>query len=391
VSKRTHYALYFADDKDLHDLLSAAKQRVTIAKLLELARSRGLCLSASESRESLVAQIARLPHGWHELVALWDATDSAERREKLSSCKLAGGFSGKDIFDAAEMVKDDRLGDRGEVYDIQQLEKVVRVTVKYSDLDTSKTRLAQRNQREFTIEFEKVDGGFRVRHEAQERAHEVLAAIEDVLTKATPGTADTTRVNVELGAIRKPAQRTAFFLKLIKGLSGFTLEDVKAVRGSRLSKASDEEESEQTEGEEHVDDEREEFDAEEASFVTEVKRIALHGDGILGSPQYKQLFEHAFFVSSIVWTSTETTPDGVRAEFDASFSNPEEGTGFTYAVRKLWERGTSGELKKGKASPAKVREDKRLVRLLEEAAHAAMTEVVAESIAPPAGNGDGAP
>jgi hypothetical protein len=380
--------LYFADDKDLLDLLSTAKHRLTVAKLVEMARSRGLCLSAENPRGALIAEIARLPHGWHELVALLEATDSNERPEKLSSCKLDGVFTVKDIYDAAEMVRDDRVEKNGgEVYNIEHFDKLVRVRVKYSDLDASKTRLVQRSQREFVVEFEKVDGGFRVRHEAQERAHDVLGAIEDVLLKATPGTSTAKRVNVELGAIRKPEQRTEFFLKLIKGLTGFTLEDVKGVRGSRLSSSREDEGAEQSEADEHGSDDGEEIDAEEATFVAEVKRIALQGDGILNSAQYKNLVEDAFFVSSIVWTSIENSPTGVRAEFDASFSNPEEGTGFTYAVRKVWERGTTGDLKKGKMPPAKVREDKRLVRVLEEAAHAAMTDVVSASLAPPASAG----
>ena len=378
MAKRTHYALYFADDKDLHDLLSTAKQRLTVAKLVELARRRGICLSSEDSRESLVEQIARLPHGWRELVALLEATDTAERTEKLTSCKLDGSFSLKDVFDAAEMIRDERADQRNEVYDIQQLDKVVRVRVKYSDLDTSKTRLVQRSQREFVVELEKFDEGFRVRHQAQERAAEVVEAIADALRSTNPEGPGPRRVNVELAGIRKPNQRTEFFLKLIKGLDGFTLEDVKAVRGSRFaaSPPMDENDSGDADGDENALDNGEEIDAEEASFVAEVKRIALQGEGLLQSPQYQHLIDHEFFVSSIIWTSTENRQDGVKAEFEAAFNNPEEGTGFTYAVRKVWERATNGELKKSKTPPAKVREDKRLVRILEEAAHSAMTEVI---------------
>jgi hypothetical protein len=62
MSKKVLHALYFADDKDIYDLLAAARQRLTPQKLVDIARTRGLLLSPSDDRDALVAYSAPLEH-----------------------------------------------------------------------------------------------------------------------------------------------------------------------------------------------------------------------------------------------------------------------------------------------------------------------------------------
>jgi len=46
--------LYFATNKEIHDLLYSAKQKVTEGTLHELLRDRGIFCSPQESRDALV-------------------------------------------------------------------------------------------------------------------------------------------------------------------------------------------------------------------------------------------------------------------------------------------------------------------------------------------------
>jgi len=377
MAKRTLQANYFADDKDVYDLLSAARQKLTPQKLAEFARRRGLVLSSEDDRGALIDQISRLPLGWKDLNALIEATDTAERAERTTSRSLSGSFSLDEVQEAIEALRDSRAEARGEVFKVEKLTNTLRVSVRYSELDPSRTRLVQRTQRDFSLEFELRSGGVFVRHQDQARAHEILGELVDSLKSKPEQTVEETRI--ELGGIREPLGRTGFFLQLIKGVKGFKFEDVKAVKASPFTKVvtdslpppdSDDASSDDLDppGETAAGG----ITPDEAEFIAHVKEIALKGEGILKTPQYEHLTSHDFFVRSIVWTAVEDSSSGARVEFESGFDNPEEGTGFTYAIRGLYPRRADGEHKKGKIAPDSA-ERTRLLRLLEEAAREAVT------------------
>jgi len=377
MSRRTLQSNYFADDKDVFDLLAAARQKLTVQKLVDFARRRGLILSTADERDRLIAQIAVLPLGWQDLNALVAATDTADRAERVASRTLTGGFSTDDVSDAVDVLRQERE-DRGETYKVERYKDTLRVTVGYSELDTSKTRLVQKTLREFSLEFEIGNAGEAlVRHQDQPRAQEVLGSLVDLL--ATKPEESIEQTKIELFGIRDPARRTAFFLRLIKGVDGFTFEDVKAVRASRFHDTSadslpPEAADELSDQEPDDDPDREEVPTDEAQFIARVKEIALRGEGLLGTPQYEQLAEHGFFVRSIVWTSSEKKALGPRVEFEAGFDDAERGTGFTYMIRGIYSRRVDGEFKKSKATP-ELAERTRLLRLLETAARDALGEI----------------
>src|SRR6218665_3292489 len=75
----------FATDKDIHDLLYSAKQRITQQVLHELARDRGLFYSAREDRGSLVDRLSLLVFEYKEVVGIIDRRESARRGEKTTS------------------------------------------------------------------------------------------------------------------------------------------------------------------------------------------------------------------------------------------------------------------------------------------------------------------
>ncbi|WP_438040227.1 hypothetical protein [Sorangium sp. So ce128] len=388
MSKRMIQANYFADDKDIFDLLSAARQKLTVQKLVDFTRRRGLVLSSSEDREDLIEQISLLPFGWHDLNDLIEATDTADRAEKMSSRALAGAISLDEVREAMEAVRDNRQN-RGEAFTIEQRQGGLRIFVRYSELDPSKTRLVQRTQRDFTfdVELPKKDEVV-VRHQDQARAHEVLGELVSVL--ASKPNQEILETKIELAGVKDPALRTEFFLSLIRGVKGFKFADVKAVKASRFTRNTrdtappgDDDASISDELDSSADmGDGEEILTDEAVFIAQVKEIALKGEGILHAPQYKQLTEQGFFVRSIVWTATEDKQTGPRVEFESGFDNPEEGTGFTYTIRGMFARRPDGEYRKSKAA-ADPLEKTRLLRLIEEAARSAVDTVISSSVAAP--------
>ncbi len=386
MAKRTLEANYFADDKDIFDLLVAARQKLTPQRLVELARRRGIILSSFDNRDELIERVSMLPFGWHELNELIAATDTADRAENVSSRAVSGAFTPTVMEEAMGALRDSRA-QRGETYKVERHNDGLRVEVGYSELDTSRTRLVQRTQREFTLEVEfAASGSVLLRHEDQPRAQEVLAELVTLLATSPDGPVEQRRI--ELGGIRDPARRTEFFIHLIHGIGAFKFEDVKAVkasqfqsRGAAAAMLSDDDQAIVDDLGEPADADSDEISTDEASFIARVKEIAIKGDGILKSSQYEQLSTEGFFVRSIVWTAVEEGKLGPRVELEAGFDNPEDGTGFTYGVRGVYGRKADGDIKKSR-SPAAPTERTQFLRLLEAAASAALALVTGPKTSP---------
>ncbi|MEZ3187617.1 hypothetical protein HZR81_22290 [Pseudomonas sp. LM13] len=70
---------YCATDKEIHDALMSAKQKINEKVLLELAKDRGIFYSAKDSRDDLVSAISLLPHDYHDLNTLLEQRERARR------------------------------------------------------------------------------------------------------------------------------------------------------------------------------------------------------------------------------------------------------------------------------------------------------------------------
>jgi hypothetical protein len=123
---------------------------------------------------------------------------------------------------------------------------------------------------------------------------------------------------------------------LIRSLSGFELVDVTHVRVSRLKDADTKD----------IDineiDTLEEIEQTEEVLTGHVNKAALDGIGLLNSPEYQNLKEKGFFISSLVWKSQENAGSGKRVVFEASFDNPEDFTNFVYNVKGYYKQTEEG-------------------------------------------------
>jgi len=83
MAKHSHIAKYYADDKDILDLMSAGK--MTKSKLHEFARSRGIFVSPDDSERDLILYLHTLACSREQLADLLGVIDSPDRAEKLTS------------------------------------------------------------------------------------------------------------------------------------------------------------------------------------------------------------------------------------------------------------------------------------------------------------------
>jgi hypothetical protein len=382
VAKRTTIALYYAEDKDVYDLLSSSKKSLSVSALQKVARDRGVFLSGQESRDEIVNYLARQDYSWPQIARLVELTETLDRPEKTAGSDIRSKARKEDLVQAAAQAKAAILElSRDDDIRITATPSGIRVAVTYSEPNYSKTRLHQRRIRDLAVSVEKVQGGFRVRHEANAKAD----AIVEQLVAALNAIAPAQRRTIALSGIQNPHLRTTFFIQMMKGVAGFTLDTVTSMRVARVPP---EPPPDTDEDDDDDDDSSQSMKPEEAAVVAYVKNAALNGMDLLESDEYVALATKGFFLSRCVWQGSEKKGKRRVAQFEAMFAKADQATGFKYQVRGVYERNQAGDLQLTKVS-GKNHPD--LGQALEDAAHAALDSVEKAAVGQKAPTGKGGP
>ncbi|MGK5083085.1 hypothetical protein WDW37_07240 [Bdellovibrionota bacterium FG-1] len=393
MSKKVHYPIYFAEDKDVFDLLASSKRIFDDNRLIQIARKRGIILSASTSRDDLVQYLSRLTWGWLQIQELVALTESRDRTEKVANETVTTKLEAAKLQEAAIAVKKERSEKSDEVYSIHKGDDdKVTIKVSYTDFEPSRTRLSQRVQRDLLMEIEKTEDGYVFRHNANERGREIVSKIIEKLPRELEAPVVPERLS--LAGIKDPAKRTEFFLHLIQNLQGFKLVNVTSVSVDRVAAEEDDHskfeaelgsgslvDQDDFESEGSTPDENAEETVEEtAAMLSVVRKVALHGENLLGSPQFDQLKKDRFFLSRAVWRSSESRQGGNELDFEADFEDAKNCAGFRYNVLGIYSRKTRGnqEVKKTRAAVA-ASDRAKYLSLIERAAKAAHLAVVVDS------------
>jgi hypothetical protein len=356
---------YYADDKDVHDILSSPK--IPLKKLLSLCRQRGIFLSEECPREELVHYMSKLPFSWLQIQEVMGEVEREDREENLTTCKLNSNGHLDAVEQAIQKVRENRGEALSEVYDVTQTkEGRLQIKVVYTEPDFQRARLIQRRQKEAIIEIEAKGKDLDVRHTQNEKTQDILAELQSLLTPPDGADKPVLRT-IELSGIRNHKQRTKFFINLFSGMEGFQLREVRDLKVDLLT------------GEEANDPAQPEEDQElrmsKEALKALVRKVALSGENILLSPQYQQLAKDGFFISKAIWTSMETAAKGRLFEFEAEFQNPQSASDFAYRVRGMYDRDKDGELVKAKTHVDDSEKD-QLRSCLEAAAYASIENVI---------------
>lgn len=373
MPKRDHTSLYYADDRDVYDLLKASNRGLPTAKLQSYARQRGIVFPSKAPREYIIAQLSLIDHSWRQIHSLLEKTDSDDRAEKKTSRNPQTSDGLAEANAHFEAIRDAR-SEQDEIYTItRHSDKSLIVKVQYTELDTKMTRLFQRRQREIVFQIMPTASGLKIRHEANQKANSIAA---ELLSKLTPRDgAKSSSSAVDLSSIRDPAIRTGFFLHLMTKMNGFRFEDVEYIDVDRivsdegLSADSEQEASAITTDEKcpkdpevaPTDMENDKGDpddstanADEIKQMTDealemkgaISQATFRGERLLQSQVYIDLKNKGYFISHSIWLAVEDKADGKRVEFQAQFENGPEASGFKYSVRKVHERFSNGKFKK---------------------------------------------
>ena len=95
--------IYFATDKNIYDALH--HKRITIARLREILLRKGIIVSQDLSKEELIEEVCKLPHGYSDLDSIKELVQTYDKRESITSVKLKASSSQVELKTAAELVK----------------------------------------------------------------------------------------------------------------------------------------------------------------------------------------------------------------------------------------------------------------------------------------------
>lgn len=311
--------LYFATNKEIHDLLFSAKQKVTESVLHELLRDRGIFCSPQDSREALVQLISTLPHDYADVCGILEKRESSRRGEKTATVAISVALTSDELKEVVAEYQKAEVHEAVRSHKKSDTEFVMNVT--YSDFDYSKTRLLQRQDRDAAIEFTQVNGRTEVRIPATDRARSMVDKLKERIEAKMKQHVQLEEI--ELTGLTTAEERTTFFTKLISSLPNFPLETVSRLRVAHST-------AEPTEDDIDLEDE-EVSDAEE-KMLGVVENVALSGDNLVASEMYQELKAKGFFITSITWRAKQKVHPFAIVECDAGFEDRQAGKKFRYSI-----------------------------------------------------------
>ncbi|WP_313050962.1 hypothetical protein [Stenotrophomonas cyclobalanopsidis] len=388
--------MYFADNKDVRDLLETSKQKLTPEVLREFLLRRGIIVSNEATKAELFDQISMWTLDLEDLNWLLERTARSDRNERFTSATVTGSFSPEEVQKALETLKISPIGD---MLDSLTYSKTAGgpflVEASYSELDPAKTRLRQKRTRDGSIRLEMNPQGVSIRYEANEKMSSVA---EELMRMMIAGKDDATEARkIDLSHLTSIEVRTRFFLALIENVGGMKLSDVSKVKVERsvpptnAEGTGDHDDDDGDAGDLNEDEEElEEGDQDKPDLElvgNQVRGAILRGVSLLTSKEFQMLREN-FFLYGMEWTSEENAAKGKIVQFEAAFEDAQSCTGFRYKVKGIIDRKKSGggaDFVKS-ARPCTELEHSYYMRLLEEASAGALAEV---DPAPASAEGDG--
>lgn len=313
-----------ANDNDIYDLLISGKQRLTATVLRELARDRGIFYSPEDSREELADLLSILPHDFHDIAGIVQKREPPNRREKTTFTRFNSQLSVEELKDAVAAYAE-TVGINESVTHRPRGGTGYSINLVYEEFNHTRTRLLQRERHEAGIDFIVENGQTVVRLPATEKAKRVVAAIKETVERKR--NEKITEDTIELTGLTTPALRSRFFTRLISALPKYKLKNVMNLKVSSFqSKGNSEDQN--LDLEEDLED-----GAAKEMFAAVVHSMALSGQNLVQSQEYKELTSRGFFITAITWRSEHERDPNDIIQFDAGFEDRRSGTGFRYQVQ----------------------------------------------------------
>jgi hypothetical protein len=332
MASYTNPSRYYLDDKDITDLVTGGV--VSNRFLLAFLRRRGIFVpepSANWPREELVKLFARQLFTWAEVNEINKETSSADREEKVETCKLTGVPSDIDIQSLLADLQARRSAAKNEAYvHSKKADGTTAVSVVYTELDPFLARPFQKRERALGIEIQPNGAELTIRYSSNQRASQIVEVLAGMICEKDPKAIEATRI--EFPGLKDPVLRTEFFSQLMEKVSGFKILDVQDVKvDNRLRDEPEDPDSDEDED----NDSDEDTNSKQAQVVKGlIKKAAFTGVSVLTSEIYQQLRQSGYFITSINWKALETSADH-EVELRAEMGDPIRFGEFRFDISKI--------------------------------------------------------
>ena len=358
--------LYFATNKEIHDLLFSAKQKVTEAVLLELLRDRGIFSSPAESREALVRYLSLLPHDYADVCGILERREASKRGEKTATISFNTELSPDELKEIVSEYQKAEVQEVVHAHKKSESEFVMNVT--YSEFDYSKTRLLQRQDRDAELVFTKVGGRTEVRIPATDRARAIVDKLRERIEAHKKAAVQLEEI--ELTGLTSAEARTTFFTRLISSLPDFPLMTVSRLRVAHST-------SEQEDDDFDIDDIDVDVDEAEEKMLGVVENVALSGENLVASEMYQELKAKGFVIMSITWRAKQNVHPYSIIQCDAGFEDRQAGKKFRYSVHGALKFKNGAHTKN--IRPVSEAEKPTLLAMIEKTARTVLAQLLAEA------------
>ena len=295
MKKHLESSIYFTE-KDIYDALMSSKRTMTIPLIIELARDKGIILSSEEPRDELVKYLSSLLYDYYDLNVLIDHITPAHKKEKSKVTKIDTKIEATDLKNIAKEIANENI--------IIQVNKdpndanKTTLKVEYDEIDFSKTRLRQKVKSTIS-------------KASNDKVDEIMQKILEKVEIKNNTKIEEKKINL---SAFEHKQKIQYFTSLIGNIDGCKLDDVVKVTVN-------------------YDEDNPEAEEDVINLIT---NASFKGKGLLSTPEYQELKEKGFYITSIIWNAIETKTNGDKLEFEASLSSNSNIEEVSFAVKGIY-------------------------------------------------------
>ncbi len=344
-------SIYCATDKNVYDAFQ--NNKLTEKELRHLLMDRGIVVSPSSSRDYMANLMSMLPFDYISHMKISHKLEAGSIKDSLTNVRVIVDLSNEDLVSIFNEYKRNNAKE-GESCKVTVDGDSIRMELKYTEVDFTKTELAQRSLKTAYVELENSSGELIIRHSDTEKGQKICSRIVSDISARVNGNMD--RQEISLRAFESPEARTYFFEQLCNYISGYDLDDVTGVdvHRSLIRPAPD------------VDG-----DVDVQSYIDKAR---LKGKGVLSSVEFEQLNQLGFYIYYLNWTVVPRNGVGDKVEFEAKFRDSDKCQHFVYYIKGIYNY-RNGSHNKGHR-PAKNEDRKEYIPLVEESARKAYQSVI---------------
>ncbi|MGJ7247767.1 hypothetical protein ABM021_15670 [Morganella morganii] len=359
--------LYSVTDKAIFDALN--QNKISNEDMRKLFFKRGILISTKTQRKALAIDFSRYYHGYKDFQHLSDILGSIGRREKSTNNYIKTSLD-KNEFESCVRNTLNELNKEGDTTQIIATPSGFDILVKYVKLDYKLSEFRQSSTREASIQIELLENNeYLVRCPPNSKSDEFITILEQNI-KEESNNDDFSNDTITLESVKTSAERTRFFMKLIKELEHHELFDVSDVYISHPISSEIERVS--------LSDEDEESSVPDLGY--HISKASLKGRGVLESDELKDLLDKDFYISKIIWTMKDKNyMDSDLIEVEAQFLDSDNCKIFSYLIRGYYQYVSIGEYSKNRKPFDSVRE-RELSKLLEKTARDISDKIVQDNL-----------